>query len=138
MRTLGFEDSDVFRVGLLKLDSTWTRTTHHQRIRMQYGHKSSEHTTRETTGQTGVRLSRVKQSPFFVGAPRCGGASEMSISAWASQWRQPSLSAMTHMRWAHGQSGHESTDYTLRVVIFCRWIGSLAHRFVLEQGRGQT
>ena len=24
--------------------------------------------------------------------------------------------AMTHMRWAHGQSGHESTDYTLSVV----------------------
>ena len=23
---------------------------------------------------------------------------------------------MTHMRWAHGQSGHESTDYTLSVV----------------------
>ena len=38
--------------------------------------------------------------------------------ACASQWRQQSLSAMTHMRWAHGQSGHESTDYTLHVVHF--------------------
>ena len=38
--------------------------------------------------------------------------------ACVSQWGQPSLSAMTHSRWAHGQSGHESTDYTLRVVHF--------------------
>ena len=27
-----------------------------------------------------------------------------------------SLLAMTHMRWLHGQSGHESTGYTQSVV----------------------
>ena len=70
MRTLGFEDSDVksllllnrvFEVGVdqsgqyLYIELDLRHTTHHQRIRMQYEHKSSEHTTRETTGQTGVR-----------------------------------------------------------------------------------
>ena len=34
--------------------------------------------------------------------------------ACASHWRPPSLPAMTHMRWEHGQSGHESTDCTLK------------------------
>ena len=45
--------------------------------------------------------------------------------------------AMTHMRWLHGQSGHESTGYTRSVVPMRRWVASLAHRQVLEQGRGQ-
>ena len=36
----------------------------------------------------------------------------------ASLWRQPSLLVMTHMRWRWCQSGHESTDYTLRVVSY--------------------
>ena len=38
-------------------------------------------------------------------------------AACASQWRQPSLLAMTHMRWFRGQTGHESTSYTLSVVL---------------------
>ena len=33
-------------------------------------------------------------------------------AACASPWRLPSRTAMTHVRWLHGQSGHESTDYT--------------------------
>ena len=45
--------------------------------------------------------------------------------------------AMTHMRWLHGQSGHESTGDT-QSGPQCRWVASLAHRQVLKQGRGQT
>ena len=41
-------------------------------------------------------------------------------AACASLWRQPSLLAMTHMRWVHGQSGHQSTGYTQSVVPLCR------------------
>ena len=44
--------------------------------------------------------------------------------------------AMTHMRWLHGQSGHESTGYT-QSGPQCRWVASLAHGHVLRQGRGQ-
>ena len=39
-----------------------------------------------------------------------------SLAACASPWRLPSRTAMTHVRWLHGQSGHESTDYTQSVV----------------------
>ena len=37
-------------------------------------------------------------------------------AACASQRRQPSLLAMTHMRWLHCQSGHESSEHTRGVV----------------------
>ena len=43
-------------------------------------------------------------------------------AACASQRRQPSLTAMTHMRWLRG---HESTGYT-RSVVFC--VGGLRAR----------
>ena len=48
-----------------------------------------------------------------------------SLAACASPWRLPSRTAMTHVRWLHGQSGHESTDYT-QSVVHCvgRWTGS--------------
>ena len=39
--------------------------------------------------------------------------------------------AMTHMRWPHGKSGHESTGYTVCGPLR-RWVASLAHRKVLE------
>ena len=57
-------------------------------------------------------------------------------AACASLWRLPSLTAMTRMRWLHGQGGHESTDYT-ECGLLCRWVASLAHRQVLGQGRGR-
>ena len=46
-------------------------------------------------------------------------------AACASPWRLPSRTAMTHVWWLHGQSGHESTDYT-QSVVHCvgRWTGS--------------
>ena len=46
-------------------------------------------------------------------------------AACASPWRLPSRTAITHVRWLHGQSGHESTDYT-QSVVHCvgRWTGS--------------
>ena len=37
-------------------------------------------------------------------------------AACASLWRLPVSLAMTHLRWLHGQGGHESTDNTLSVV----------------------
>ena len=39
--------------------------------------------------------------------------------------REPSRTAITHVWWLHGQSGHESTDYT-QSVVHCvgRWTGS--------------
>ena len=37
-------------------------------------------------------------------------------AACASPWRLPSRTAITHVWWLHGQSGHESTDYTQSVV----------------------
>ena len=43
-------------------------------------------------------------------------AAKKCLAACASQWRQPSPLAMTHMRWLSGQSGHESMGYTLSVV----------------------
>ena len=53
------------------------------------------------------------------GAPRCGGALEnihVLLHVRANGDGPVSL-AMTHMRWLHGQSGHESTDSTLSVVL---------------------
>ena len=36
------------------------------------------------------------------------------------------------MQQLHGQSGHQSTDHALSVVLLCRWVARLAHRQVLE------
>ena len=36
--------------------------------------------------------------------------------------------AMTHMRWVHGQGGHESTGYTFSVVPYVGGFASLAQR----------
>ena len=58
-------------------------------------------------------------------------------AACASLWRLPSPLAMTHVRWWRGQSGHESTDYNECVVLCVEGFVCLAHRSVLEQGRGQ-
>ena len=53
-------------------------------------------------------------------------------AACASQWSQPSLSAMTHMLWLRGQSGHAGTEDTRSVVFpLVSVAASLAHRLVL-------
>ena len=65
-----------------------------------------------------VVFRREQCSNRGVGATRCGGATEDTCpAACASQRRQPSLLVMAHMRWLHGRSGHESTGFTLCVVL---------------------
>ena len=58
-------------------------------------------------------------------------------AACAKQWRQPSLLAMTLMRWAHDQSGHEHGPHT-QCDPMCLRVASLAYRHVLRQRRGLT
>ena len=46
--------------------------------------------------------------------------------------------AMTHMRWVHGQGGHESTGYTFSVVPYVGGLQAWPIDKCSKQGRGQT
>ena len=58
-------------------------------------------------------------------------------AACANQRRQPSLLVMTHKRWPHGQSGHESTGFVVLCVFGLQaWPTDTVHQVHGTRGVG--